>query len=226
MEQLDYNLLYRWFVGLNLDEAAWDTCPSPRICPGGQAIDLRALLRAESRSDDQHAAPSGSTLAVSAAATATSPSRTWPGASSLPCTSGRRPSRSYAGAINYYGSGCPRHGQGGGRPHHRCPRHRAPLAPTPLSRAFGQALREAPSGPPARQRRDQSPRPKNGRRQSAVGCAPNPWAAWRVLHFNVTEHPTTAWTAQQVVDTFSDDSCRPISSAIATGSTVTLSADA
>jgi putative transposase len=28
----------------------------------------------------------------------------------------------------------------------------------------------------------------------------------RVLHFNVTEHPNAAWTAQQVVDTFPDDS--------------------
>jgi transposase InsO family protein len=28
----------------------------------------------------------------------------------------------------------------------------------------------------------------------------------RVLHFNVTEHPTAAWTAQQLVDTFPDDS--------------------
>jgi transposase len=25
MEQLDYNLLFRWFVGLNMDEAIWDT---------------------------------------------------------------------------------------------------------------------------------------------------------------------------------------------------------
>jgi transposase len=24
MEQLDYNLLYRWFVGLNMDDAIWD----------------------------------------------------------------------------------------------------------------------------------------------------------------------------------------------------------
>src|ERR1700726_4572593 len=24
MEQLEYNLLFRWFVGLNLDEAVWD----------------------------------------------------------------------------------------------------------------------------------------------------------------------------------------------------------
>jgi putative transposase len=27
----------------------------------------------------------------------------------------------------------------------------------------------------------------------------------RVLHFNVTEHPTAAWTAQQIVDTFPDN---------------------
>jgi putative transposase len=27
----------------------------------------------------------------------------------------------------------------------------------------------------------------------------------RVLHFNVTEHPTAAWTAQQIVDTFPAD---------------------
>ena len=24
MEQLDYNMLFRWFVGLNLDEEVWD----------------------------------------------------------------------------------------------------------------------------------------------------------------------------------------------------------
>jgi putative transposase len=28
----------------------------------------------------------------------------------------------------------------------------------------------------------------------------------RVIHFNVTEHPTAAWTAQQIVDAFPDDS--------------------
>jgi putative transposase len=31
----------------------------------------------------------------------------------------------------------------------------------------------------------------------------------RVLHFNVTEHPTAAWTAQQLVDTFPDASAPP-----------------
>jgi transposase InsO family protein len=28
----------------------------------------------------------------------------------------------------------------------------------------------------------------------------------RVVHFNLTEHPTAAWTAQQIVDTFQDES--------------------
>jgi len=28
----------------------------------------------------------------------------------------------------------------------------------------------------------------------------------RVVHFNVTEHPTAAWTTQQLVDAFPDDS--------------------
>jgi putative transposase len=31
----------------------------------------------------------------------------------------------------------------------------------------------------------------------------------RVLHFNVTEHPTAAWTAQQIVDAFPDDDSAP-----------------
>jgi len=47
----------------------------------------------------------------------------------------------------------------------------------------------------------------------------------RVLHFNVTEHPTAAWTAQQVVDAFPDDSGPSTSSAIATRSTAMRSAN-
>jgi transposase InsO family protein len=30
----------------------------------------------------------------------------------------------------------------------------------------------------------------------------------RIVHFNVTEHPTAAWTAQQVVEAFPDDTAR------------------
>jgi hypothetical protein len=28
---------------------------------------------------------------------------------------------------------------------------------------------------------------------------------YRILHFNVTEHPTAAWTAQQIIETFPDE---------------------
>jgi hypothetical protein len=31
----------------------------------------------------------------------------------------------------------------------------------------------------------------------------------RILHFNVTEDPTAAWTAQQLLNTFPDDSAPP-----------------
>ena len=41
----------------------------------------------------------------------------------------------------------------------------------------GQALRAAHPGPPARQHRDHRPRQKNGRRESPVGRAQNPWRA-------------------------------------------------
>jgi putative transposase len=50
----------------------------------------------------------------------------------------------------------------------------------------------------------------NARRSSTVSCGNSPGVfrltSRRVLHFNVTEHPTAAWTAQQIVDAFPDDS--------------------
>jgi hypothetical protein len=30
-----------------------------------------------------------------------------------------------------------------------------------------------------------------------------------VVHFNVTEHPTAAWTAQQVIEAFPDNQAPP-----------------
>jgi transposase len=34
MEQIDYNLLFRWFVGLSMDDAVWDASTSRRIAIG------------------------------------------------------------------------------------------------------------------------------------------------------------------------------------------------
>ena len=34
MEQLDYNLLFRWFVGLSPDDPTWDPTGSPRTANG------------------------------------------------------------------------------------------------------------------------------------------------------------------------------------------------
>jgi hypothetical protein len=51
----------------------------------------------------------------------------------------------------------------------RASRHGPTLATRPFPRALGQALRPAHRGSPAGQRRHHRPRPKNGRRQSAVG---------------------------------------------------------
>jgi hypothetical protein len=42
-----------------------------------------------------------------------------------------------------------------------------------------------------------------------------------VLHFNVTEHPTAAWTAQQMVAAFEDRDVLAICCGIGIGSTAT-----
>ena len=61
MEQLDYNLLFRWFVGLNMDDAIWDptvfTKNRERLLAGNiaQAFFARTLAQARQRgllSDD------------------------------------------------------------------------------------------------------------------------------------------------------------------------------
>jgi transposase len=62
MEQLDYNLLFRWFVGLNLDDAVWDptvfTKNRERLLAGdiAQAFFARVLAQARQRGvlSDEH----------------------------------------------------------------------------------------------------------------------------------------------------------------------------
>src|SRR5438445_5048406 len=51
----------------------------------------------------------------------------------------------------------------------------AAVAAAPLPRVLDQALRPARRGPPASQRADQGPCHTNGRGESALGRAANPW---------------------------------------------------
>jgi len=54
MEQLNYNLLFRWFVGMNLDDPVWDvtvfTKNRERLLAGGVASTLFAEVLAQARS--------------------------------------------------------------------------------------------------------------------------------------------------------------------------------
>src|SRR6201987_693013 len=56
MEQLDYNLLFRWFVGVNMDDAIWDvtvfTKNRERLLAGEVAKTLFAEVLAQARSRD------------------------------------------------------------------------------------------------------------------------------------------------------------------------------
>src|SRR5438094_2423311 len=53
MEELDYNILFRWFVGLNLDDAVWDatvfTKNRDRLLEAEVAKDFLALVVEQAR---------------------------------------------------------------------------------------------------------------------------------------------------------------------------------
>jgi transposase len=70
MEQLDYNLLFRWFVGLNMDEAVWDattfTKNRDRLLGGDIAREFFTAIQAHARSQgllsDEHFTVDGTLL--------------------------------------------------------------------------------------------------------------------------------------------------------------------
>src|SRR5258708_2404633 len=72
MEQLDYNLLFRWFVGLNMDDAIWDvtvfTKNRERLLDGdiAEAFFQAVLEQARERSllSDEHFTVDGTLLEV------------------------------------------------------------------------------------------------------------------------------------------------------------------
>ena len=53
MEEIDYNILFRWFVGLNLDDAVWDatvfTKNRDRLLEGEVAKEFLALVVEQAR---------------------------------------------------------------------------------------------------------------------------------------------------------------------------------
>jgi transposase len=70
MEQLDYNLLFRWFVGLNLDDPVWDpttfTKNRDRLLEGDIAREFFAAIGAQARAQgllsDEHFTVDGTLL--------------------------------------------------------------------------------------------------------------------------------------------------------------------
>jgi len=70
MEELDYNILYRWFVGLSLDEAVWDattfTKNRDRLLDGDIAdaffAEVLAAIKADGLLSDEHFTVDGTLL--------------------------------------------------------------------------------------------------------------------------------------------------------------------
>ena len=58
MEQLDYNLLFRWFVGMNMDERVWDatvfTKNRDRVQETARGFFRRVVERAKGYMSDEH----------------------------------------------------------------------------------------------------------------------------------------------------------------------------
>ena len=70
MEELDYNILFRWFVGLSLDEAIWDatvfTKNRDRLLDGAVAdaffAEVLAAIKGEGLLSDEHFTVDGTLL--------------------------------------------------------------------------------------------------------------------------------------------------------------------
>ena len=70
MEELDYNILYRWFVGLSLDDAVWDattfTKNRDRLLDGDIAdaffAEVVAAIKADGLLSDEHFTVDGTLL--------------------------------------------------------------------------------------------------------------------------------------------------------------------
>src|SRR5882724_1561514 len=133
-------------------------CPSPKLWPAAQAVDLSVLIQTQSRLDDHSPAPPASTLPL--------PLRQPPparGREPCPATAARRVQKN-DGPTQAAHDGSPLldlAGQSLGRveaaPRDRDPRHRPAVAAAPLPRVLDQALWPPDRRSPGRPCRDQSP---------------------------------------------------------------------
>jgi hypothetical protein len=57
MERIEFNLLYRWFVGFGIDDAVWDHSIFSKNCDRLPAGDVAAHLRERTRPAAGEAAP-------------------------------------------------------------------------------------------------------------------------------------------------------------------------
>jgi transposase len=88
MEQIDYNLLFRWFVGLGIDDAVWDHSTFSKNRDRLLDADVAAkFLEARRR-----AATASATTTARSAATKRTPPRRTPMPSSIARATDRRPS--------------------------------------------------------------------------------------------------------------------------------------
>ena len=154
-------------------------CPSPNSARAGKSLICRLRIRRQSRLDDHPPAPPAPSLAL--------PLRRPPSArlgEPRPAPAARR-----LQAIRASAQTAPDRSPLVGRPRQsldrvetgpgdRDPRHRPAVAATSLPPVLDRPL-QRPWRPPARQCRASCPRCTNGRGQSLVGCAPNPWRTRR-----------------------------------------------
>lgn len=104
MEQLDYNLLFRWFVGLSMDAAVWDATVfsknRDRLIEGAVATRFLAAVLAQKRIkallSDEHFSVDGTLIEAWASMKSFRP-KDGSGEDGDPPTGGRNPERSFKG---------------------------------------------------------------------------------------------------------------------------------
>jgi transposase len=106
MEEIDYSILFRWFVGLNLDEEVWDATTFTKNCDRLLEAEVAKLFlaevveqaRARGLASDEHFTVDGTLLEAWASAKSFQPSKTDPDAQ-LARKRGKEARLSYSGNL-------------------------------------------------------------------------------------------------------------------------------